>query len=304
MAQRSTFLLKWTLDETKISRIILHVSFFWFRLILYYFLTISSSKLNLSPSEHVVAHHMIGSVAHFNFFLLFLVLRSVITGNIFGYYFSIGAMVHNLFISISVPITDSVYLNNEISIMFSLVILSYCAESSISVYSSYLHRNEENIELFRTIGADPIINSAFATRKALEAFIAADLFFAALIFGKFWFPSSRNEYILLILTIFYSIIVFFQHFFISLNHKDENVLQRKIAIRLSLFKIILVLAIILLRTIFHITTDESIDYYMSVLRFDLLLVSLIMHYFLIKDYNQFGSGLKEYFNFKAFRIGI
>lgn len=89
--------------------------------------------------------------------------------------------------------------------------------------------------------------------------------------------------------------------FISARFNDENVIQRKIAIFLTVLKILILICIKTVQIIQNRSnsSERNIEYIATV---DVLIVSSYMIYCLYKDLRLFGSGLKEYFRYGSKRM--
>lgn len=305
MAKALRSLQKWRLNRNQHLSLILHVAFFLIRRSIHFtilFLALSSDEID--PQVRMNAD-LFCSFSMISVLSLFLVLRSVVSGNVFGYYFSIGVMFHNSFIAISIPSTGNFVSYEHFWILFSLISLSYFIEGLLSLYLVYLRKNEYNIKLFKTIGADKLINNAFATRKCLEASKETHIFLTLLVFRKLWWHSIENEKSVAYCISILLVLTFLQQCATSINFNDENTFQRQVTIAISFLKIIVALIIILIRLIMHfLEYHVVIDCFTTLLCTDILFVSLIIHYFLIKDFNQFGSGLRNFFKLKNTRIEL
>lgn len=296
--------LKWKLSNKQVYKIVFHILFFWLRSVSYCISTFFGFSLDLPQTKVIVERKVFYSFVLLNIFLLFLVLRSIVTGNIFSYYFSISIMIHNAIAALLVLNAVKLGLNMWFNATFTSISLFYFLEGLITMYISYLQKNEDNVRLFKTIGANPVINNAFATRKSLEALAEANIFFAWFIFRKLLNHSKIAKYISWCSLVF-AILAILQQFAIFLDRYKENNLQRKLAIATSFFKIIVAIILLSLRLYCHFfMKDAAIEIFVTLISVDILIVSVIMHYFLIKDYLQFGSGLKEFFEFKTKRLQL
>jgi hypothetical protein len=155
-------------------------------------------------------------------------------------------------------------------------------------------KNEKSFNLFKKIGPEKKINLAYANRKFLDVFgpanifsvlciIGSDVYVGPIIFDKI----TLYEFLLLNLT-------FLQQLFISIRSNEECVIQRKLAIALSLMKFPLILYILnlCLKDISH--SVQMIFFNVVFNYINLIILNLTMTVVLIFDYKKFGSGLKEH----------
>lgn len=308
MNQSRNIRAKWNISNEMIRSIVFHVLFYWSRfIILCVGVTLNATNLiKFLSDKSIVLSDALKFCFQFNIFLLYIAIDATIRENTFKYYFSIVIMFHNAILFAIIPATVGFTISFKFWIIFGLSIFSFLIEGSISIVMSYLQRNEKNLELFKKVGANPKINNAFATRKALETFGQANLFFAFILFEVFWIPPNKLTQLIQLYNYLIVLITFIQQLSISVRFNNEIVIQRKISIGISYFKIIAVIGLVAWRSAIHVrgNINTRLDYFHTVLNIDILFVSAAMQYYLIKDFNQFGSGLKEYLKDTAKSINL
>lgn len=299
---------KWNSSTDMIRSCIFHIVFFWSRIaVLCIGISLNASNvIKYSRIEFNILFDALKYFYQFNIFLLYVVIDSTIRENIFKYYFSIVIMFHNAILFFAFPATFGFAVSFRFWFFTGLCILSFIFEGLITLYISYLNRNAKNLELFKKVGASPKVNDAFATRKALETFGQANMFLIFVLIEVFWIPADINIQLLQIANYLIVLLTFVQQITISVRFNDEHVTQRKIAIGLSYLKIFSVIGLIAWRGAVHLNgnTNTRIDFFHTVFDADILIASIIMQYYLIKDFKQFGSGLKEHFKKSAKSIDL
>lgn len=320
---------------------VFHVTFFWIRVA--GFIAIFGLRGRLLDAEHIVtspaSHKSLSSIpvtdvynipddvppevfakglvngiletsndfvflVSFNIFQLYLELQSFTSGNIYGYYMAIVVMIHNSVLTMFIPSTTSLPVYFEYWIVFSIISGAFVLEALITIYTIYLRRYESSLDIFRKVGANPRINTAFTTRKILQTFGMINMFFALCLGCKdFVIPSTRFTQPATI-RFSYIVVTCIQQLFISINFHDEDFVQRKIAIYISLFKILLIIGAIVWTKVAgppRLGISNSVEIFVLA---DALAVSVITTWFLINDTKQFGSGVKEYLIFRTKKLDL
>lgn len=246
-------------------------------------------------------------VFQFNIFQLYLVSYSVVNNNVYGYYLSIIVMVHNALLTSLVTAFSNIRLTYPYWLIIGIISGSFLLEALLSLYLLFLRRFENNLELFKRIGADKRINDAFSTRKFLESFGPLNVFMASVIFGKVFLPPFRAKSGSVYLVLGFTILTYIQQLFISVRFHDESKSQRRIAIMLSIIRI----PVIILAMIWYILSETKADVtkrgstaVFCYITGDLIIISLLMIFVLIKDRRRFGSGLKEFLSFGTKKINL
>lgn len=175
--------------------------------------------------------------------------------------------------------------------VFIIIIISMIFDMMISLRLNCLKIKEKSFELFKKIGPDKKINSAYAVRKFLETLGGTNLFIIfAVVFTELIIEKVKYK----ILKLFILTLTIFQQLFISSYFNEENIFQRKFAILMSVFKLPLIFYIFYIY-INHAKNYGSTIFYNEIIDcVNLILLNTIMTFVLIFDYLKFGSGLKEH----------
>lgn len=292
---------------------VFHVIFFWIRLS--GLITIFGLRSDFLGSKYVNAPPAIINgvletandlvfLISFNMFQLYLELWSFTSGNIYGYYMAIVIMIHNAVLTMFIPSTTSITVRFEYWIVLGIISAAFFVEALITIYMTYLRRYESSLDIFKKVGANPKVNSAFATRKILEAFGLINVFSSAALACKdFVIPSTRFTKPG-ILRFSYIIVTFVQQLFISVNFNDEDIIQRKIAVYLSFLKIPLIIGSIIWIAIAPAPKPGVTDSVEIFVIADALVESIAMNWFLVSDTKKFGSGVKEYLMFRTKKLDL
>lgn len=238
---------------------------------------------------------------YFNLYLEFLFIYSILMSNIYGYYLCAAVCLHNSALFIIIVSSPGTVYGPGIWVCVSFIAGFFILECFVTLYCLYVRRFENNNELFKKIGANPKINQAFATRKQLELFGSINVFTSTVILLKFLLPPSSIYANVTYLTGIFSFTSYLQQALIAVNLKEELVRQRQLAIFLSFIKIGLAITIIVLYNRYSLSLDP-LDQPSKVIQFlfgDIIVITSIMTYLLIRDLQQFGSGLKEFLKFKT-----
>lgn len=244
-------------------------------------------------------------LSNFNLFQLYQGVSSFVSGNVFEYYLSIATMIHNAALSMFIPVTAGVVLPHMYWMVFGMFSMAFVAEAILSLYTVYVKRFEYSLEIFKKIGANPSINSAFATRKLLQTFGGCKVFLSFVIMGRCFIPPKTSPNRLSLLITIFAVITCIQQLLVSVNFNEENRAQRKMAISLSFLRFPLIVVIFLWCTLIPKMEDGVITTYVAAfIFFDIMVISMISDYFLISDTRKFGSGLKKHLSFRTEEINI
>lgn len=277
-----------------------HLCFFWTRvicmgLVLSHFNNIKSGRSRAIPELFSDFIYLV----QFNTFQYIISAGSLVKSNVFAYRTSIAAMSYNIVLSAKILISVNEILPIYYRVLFLVTTALFIVELVYSIYAVFSEERMLSFELFKKIGANPVINSAFAKRKCLESLGATDVFIVSSIVYKnmvFGMCSRRTRYF----TCIQAMLTYATQLVAVAKVNEENMRQRRLALLLSFIKIAL-LVYIVFRVIF--TDDESKGTDLSGYTFIILLVcSILYHYFLSVDTRMFGSGLKTYLSFKTSRI--
>lgn len=283
-----------------------HLFFFWFRIFNFFTLYIlvvtfeTHKKLILETADYFIY------IFQFNIFQLYIIAKSITHENIFGFYLSIAIMVNNAILAIHIPSTTSEMMEKHYFLISIIMCAAFLLEALFSSYEIIKNTAENNIRIFRKIGADEKINDAFTTRKCLETFIGTNVFLATVISGKVFLPPTNNFIRANLLIFGFMILTYIQQIFVSVNLHEESYLQRIIAIALSFLIIVTAIGVICVcssGTSMEIG-DKKSSAVLIHLFINIIIITVIMNYFLIKDTRQFGSGLKELLLFKTQKISL
>lgn len=292
------------IDQRKIPKILFHLLFFITRNIVFSILYFISYRNNPKVITVRIEVENATYLAILNTFTLYLFIKSIAIGNVYKYYLCVILLFNNSVITMIVPLLEIDKIFNIFWQGYTIMSSVYLLEFIISVYWLYLERNENKYELFKQIGIDPKINNAFEARKKLETLCEINVFMTTLVQRKLWLPYTRNTKWFAAVKFIDTIFTYIQQLFISINFNEENPTQRKIAIGLSITNIffptwLFVLEVLLSTRTYLIQTDFHKFIYL-----DIVLIAIFMTIFLINDYSQFGSGLKEYMNMKTVRLHL
>lgn len=241
----------------------------------------------------------------FNIFILFLTYNSVISQKIFTYYVSIVILIDHGVINMLILKTSCSLIDvANARLVTYMISISFILEAFVSIYLVYINRFLSWMDVFRKIGANTRVQSAFFYRQILKALIPYGFFVAFQQLDNVLFPFTGCMAVLTALRGALIITSFLQLAFICVNFDTEDVLQRKIAIAFTLLRVgnlMLQLGILIyvksaLKTgKFFIASIFSINY---------MVVQLITLFILIKDLSLFGSGLREYSRLNSVLISL
>lgn len=294
------------------SLLLMHVMFFWIRLFCISIIVLKSQSSKY-PKTSTYEQYRFRSeilsdvvfVSNFNLFQLYQETSAFISGNVYGYYLSVATMIHNAMLSIFIPLTAGIHLPQIYWVIFVLFSLAFLAEMALSLYVTYTRRFEYNLEIFKKVGANPSVNSAFATRKLLQTFGASKVFLSFVIVGRDLVSLRIIFDKISVLIMGFAVLTCIQQFLVSVNFNGENMAQRRIAISLSFVRLPLILWITVWCIIVPKGDDQVMSTYVAAfIFFDILVISLVSDYILLSDTRKFGSGLKRYLSFKTEQFNL
>lgn len=276
-----------------------HIAFFWMRIViaLCIFPTFKNPPSCACRFEALADDTIY--ILQFNIFLFYFVLSSLSQGNVLGYFLSIIMMIYNAGLAFLIMFINQKSLFRKDIICAGLFTVSYIFEAIMAVCTSYLKRHEMSFEFFKKVGADPRINDSYVTRKRLQTFGVINLFVSTAILGKALLPPFPKYTGASYIAIFIVILTYIQQIFVSANMKDEDVLQRNIAIYMSFVNIsllILLITLTALRSFKCVASTRAVQIFVCT---DMLVIKIVMNIYLRNDKKKFGSGLKDYFKFRG-----
>lgn len=229
----------------------------------------------------------------FNWLQLFLILHAHIKPESFNLDVAIASMLHNAFLCLFFTfntIGKSYYRNREYLVIQAF---GFIIEAIYSLVQKHKNRINNNVNIFKFLGADNTMNAALYVKQCLNTTNVLNTFLGIVISFKFFLPPkiyhekpSRRGLIITVLTLL-------QNTFVTINSKREDYVLRYIAIFLTILKIPVSLISIFKSMKF---IDRKIMPYTQVyliLFTDSILISVAMVYFLFIDLKNFKLGLNE-----------
>lgn len=304
MRYSSKTLSFYNMEPRQVRKLLFHLLFFFGRIAAFAVLYGNAYYLNAQNIFIRVDIEDITYLLLLNGFVLYLLIKSIVFGNIYKYYLSIIVLINNTVITMCLPLLEIDKVFNIFWQMYTVISSLYLLEAIISMIWLYFERNENNLELFKRIGVNPDINNAFAARMRLGTLCEINVFMSTLLQGKFWVPPTPSFKILAGVKFIDAGVTYIQQLFISVNFNEEDVVQRRVAIGLSVVNIFFPIGLFIWE---QILSKENHDIHSDFFKFiylDMLLIAVFMTLFLIHDYYLFGSGLKEYMKFKTKRLHL
>lgn len=284
----------------------IHFVFFWARIWCFFVIYIVSGDTDFLNPVVIDTIDDFVYIIQFNLFQIYFVTSSIVSGNVFGMYLSLGIMIHNAVITMFLPATSGISFPLRYWAMLITVTSLFVAEAIMTLLIIYTRRLEINFDLFKKVGANPKINDAFGTRKCLEAFGSINVFVAVMISAKFFLPPSSVYNKASALTFGFTMLTLVEQLFISVGFNEENIKQRRIALFLSFLKIPVAILSIVVYSTYNISNEsyyrnrEAVIYLLG----DILLITICMDYLLVQDTRKFGSGLKDFLKFKTRKLNL
>lgn len=283
-----------------------HIVFFWLRIFAFFTIYILGANFQGQKKSILETADYFIYIFQFNAFQLYTIGLSLAHENIFGFNLSIAIMVHNTVLAIFIPATTTMMSEKKYWAMSIFIAALFFLEALFSSYKVIKSFSENSMQIFRKIGADEKINDAFATRKSLEVFGGINVFLATVIAGKVFLPPTSRLTPANMLIFGFMLLTYIQQIFVSVHFNEENRLQRIIAVVLAFLMIATAAGVI---TKYSVTSPGEPGYEKtrSILIYlfgDIIVITIIMNYFLIKDTSKFGSGLRELLLFKTQKISL
>ncbi|ELA41143.1 uncharacterized protein VICG_01842 [Vittaforma corneae ATCC 50505] len=296
----------WILKKYPTAELITHASFYIFRLTVFIIIRALNFNIKAVNKRTITgANNIIISII-FSLFLVFFALYNIFTENIYGYYLATILMFHNFLLTIAMAILAHINVGTKTRYWYiTLVIaLSYILEMCISTVFIHKKRAESNKALFQRIGADQTINDIYSLRKRIETLSSINLFLPAVIILKIYFTPiifvQRFENI----TFAILILTALQHVFTYANFYDEDLLQRRIAIAITIIKAVVIIVLIVLTSLNYANLIANGRDIRIILYADILLVTLMFLYCLCVDMKSFGKGLKKHILFRTRKLTL
>ncbi|ELA41140.1 uncharacterized protein VICG_01839 [Vittaforma corneae ATCC 50505] len=280
---------------------ITHIAFFVIRLGLFAISRAVNFHLKITPKRRIEAVNDFITNLIFSLFLLFFILHSLFIENIYGYCLSVLLMLHN-FVFMLVMILMSrfgVQIKVKLWSVGLVISLSYIVEMCATIFYIYKKRAENSRALFQTIGADPKINDMFSTRKKLQTLGTINLFIPVIIIKKLYFIPSQFELKIEWINIVVLALTVLQQLFVYAKFHNEDLVQRRIAIAVTIVKLAINIVLIVTTSIEFIYLLRRAKDVRIIIYVELLLITLVFLYYLWIDMKNFGKGLKEHILFRT-----
>lgn len=280
-----------------------HILFFLMRIVV--FAVIKLTTNDLIPIFNEVRDSVNDTVylAQFNLCQLYLSLDSLLNASVMKYRLISLLSFHNAVLSTFIACFT---LSDEYTyqVFLSLITALFAAECLYTLYVSYNKGREFEHELSKKIGRDERINEAYVVRKCLEIASEINFFLVCAMAGRFVYNPltiiTSTSYVILC----YAAVSFLQQLFLRVKFNGECVVQRRVAIVLSVVKTIMAGA-----TLAHYawaewdtpTTDMMVE---TLLLSDLIILAAVELYYVVLDASHFGSGLKYLLALKTTRLTL
>jgi len=271
-----------------------YMLFYVIKLVLFILIRIFSFHLSLKdPTSVVIVNNIIVGYV-FSIFTLYFVMRCAFSRNIYGYYIAAALMLHNFLLTGIIM----GLLHSKLKAIYwgagGIIAGVYLLEFAVTLSFIRMHRGESNRALFRTIGADPIINRMYSTRRKLETLSVLNVFIPIVMTERLYLPPRIATRLIDKFMVFGILLLTVgQQVFIYIRLYEEDIVQRRVAIGLTVAKLVmsvgLLVGTILGRTLgLTRPTGVRLIFYL-----DELLISGIFIYYLLEDTRNFGRGLKR-----------
>lgn len=240
----------------------------------------------------------------FALFQLYFTINNLLINNVYGGCVSAIIMFHNFIITIlTILLVQSQVRVNYIYIPY-IVAFSYIFEMFFAIFFILKKRTDNNRTLFQKIGANPVINKSYETRIQLQTIGALNLFIPIGTVGMVFLPPSFKKAELKFTDIIIIGITAIQNIVVYTNFYKEIKVQRKIAIGITVIKLIYIIEEFIFVLLEYRKRSFSIGNLRLVLYIDMIVITLIFLYLLIKDYKDFGKGLKKHIEFKTMSLKL
>lgn len=282
------------------SQFIIHLLFFFSRSIIFIlFNTDLLQSVKTSKAVLLIRRNFTFSFL-FYIFQFYLVTKSLIFENMYSFRLGIVLMIHNAVLTLFVlgVILQTSLTFHDTNLIFnwiltSIISLSYILESFLSCVFLRKMTNQKMSDQFFRICIDPKINEMYSIRVKTRTFTEIKAFLSFLDFGRYFFTPNdhfKRPFIFIIVVIFLTIS---GQILILADFNGENTVQRWAAIAVIAFDIFFdVITIVFLlvntRQVYQIRLIVILITYI-----DVLIITLVVGYFLIKDMRHFNKGLKE-----------
>ncbi|ELA41146.1 uncharacterized protein VICG_01845 [Vittaforma corneae ATCC 50505] len=137
-----------------------------------------------------------------------------------------------------------------------------------------------------------------SVRQRLKTLTYPTVFLPLVTIKKLYLPSSVFQYNFEYTTIVILGLTGLQYLFVHVKFHDEDLAQRKVAIVITILKIVFTVGL-LVATVCHSSLTSKARTISIVVYFDILLVTLVFLHYLWKDMKNFGKGLKKHILFRT-----
>lgn len=281
------------LIKTAGSEVIVHVGFFYIRIILFGMLKLVTRQISLQRINLVNIFSDIIFSFQFSVFQLYILLKSLITYNVYGYYLGAILIFHNFALTTTILTLVQLSFKAKYYVIGFFISGSYLIEFFFAIFMIFLKSRERGMQLFQTIGVDPHLNKIFSTRMKLKTFGDINIFLSAVIPGRFFLPPAVSFFWIDYLSIGVFLITIIQQLLISANFNDEDRTQRKIALAVSVAKTLFTTMMIVFIGILPYPTSVPTKEVNLVIYSDILISNMALMYYMIEDLKYFDRGLKR-----------
>lgn len=296
----------WNLKKYPTAEVITHISFYILRLGTFIIIRAVNFHVKVVNKKTISGANSIILSIIFSLFLVFFVLYNIFTENIYGYCLAVVLMFHNFALTVAMVILAHLTVHSGIKYWYigMAVAISYLLEMCCAIFFIHKKRIECNKSLFQKIGADQKINDIYSLRKRIETYSSINLFLPMVIIEKIYFTPDvfvlKFEYLVFLILILTGI----QHIFIYTDFYGEDILQRKIAIAVTVIKAIASLVLLMFAAMNYGQLLNNGRDVRIILYVDLILITLAFLYYLRADMKNFGKGLKQHIMFRTRKLTL
>lgn len=289
------------LKKFPIVEFVTHIVFYAIRIVLYTAIRGIGFELRIDVGLTVASASAIIVGCVFSLFLLVFALSNLLRENIYGYCLAAVVMFHNFLLSLTILILMRLdtHLKAKYWILGIMVSVSYIFEMLITIFFIYKGRGESNRTIFRKIGADPKINDMFSIRQRLQTFGAINIFIPVMMIKNLYLPPRIFSFSFEHINTVVLALTLVQHVFVYTRFHDEDMVQRKIAIAVTVVKAGFTVLLIVLTAMNYMYSEYLARVIKIILCSDLLLLTLAFLYYLWVDMKNFGKGLRKHVLFRT-----
>lgn len=239
-----------------------------------------------------------------NTFQIFCVLNSIINEDHFEYMLSLVLILHNVMLTFVLLYIIENQILKFIIVPIILTGTLYLIEFIYTIKLIGDQKASHSFDTFKKIGADKKINEAFHIRKIVRYLSIVDMFLVLLINARFFLPPVQANLRIDFSVIGILVFTLVQELIINTQSELENNSQRKIAIVLSIIKAVAMIMEIVFVSFQNFLSSDSARTIKIILYADILVVSILLSVYLIKDLANYGCGLKATLQFKTRKIKV